>query len=66
MKRHGGKVNNMQDFIDDIQAILKEHYGSNLNYVIGEDMWLGEEDVDGYRNATITLTVNLDSKKDGE
>jgi|TARA_R100000808_G_scaffold42_2_gene248 hypothetical protein len=56
----------MQDFIDDIQAILKEHYGSNLNYVIGEDMWLGEEDVDGYRNATITLTVNLDSKKDGE
>ena len=57
-------VNSMQDFIDDIQAVMQEHYGSDLNYVIGEHIWWKEdEDVDGYRNATITLTVNLDSKK---
>mgnify|MGYP005826695517 CR=1 FL=1 len=55
-------MSDMQDFIDDIQAVMKEHYGSDLNYVVGEHIWWKEdEDVDGYRNATITLTVNLDS-----
>ena len=60
MKRHGDKVNSMEDFIDEIKAVMQKYYGSDLNYIIGEHIWWSTED--GYHQITIVIPES----KEGE
>mgnify|MGYP003138785772 CR=1 FL=1 len=46
-------MSDMEDFIDEIKAVMQKHYGSDLNYIIGEHIWWATED--GYHQITIVI-----------
>ena len=43
----------MQDFINEIQAVMEKHYGFDLDYVISEHIWWSTED--GHHQITIVI-----------
>tara|TARA_Y100000296_G_C5052080_1_gene195356 strand:- start:339 stop:491 length:153 start_codon:yes stop_codon:yes gene_type:complete len=50
----------MEDFIDEIKAVMQKHYGSDLNYIIGEHIWWSTED--GYHQITIVIPESKDGR----
>ena len=50
----------MEDFIDEIKAVMQKYYGSDLNYIIGEHIWWATED--GYHQITIVIPESKDGR----